>query len=230
MAFSVTSSASPVSPSADPQGAALLAALRSGDLRPLDALCRQQRGPFLIWSARRYPLLSEEDRRDAFQDALLVLYENVMSGRLQTLTASPASYLFAIGGNQCYALGRKFEKTINLSPFAFINDRGEAEPEAAPAAPDALQALLAELVEDPYQLDSSPDDAGLARQQALTKAWNQLAASCRELLTGFYYEGQSLSQLTTALAYEDVNSTKSRKSQCLTRLKGLLRPWLTSRL
>lgn len=228
MALPVSASAPPVLP-ADEAGAALLAALRAGDSRPLDTLCRQQRGPFLIWSAQRYPLLSDDDRRDAFQDALIIFYENALSGRLQTLTASPASYLFGIGARQCHTSGKKFGKTINLSPFAFINDRGEPEAAGETDDFDAFQPLLAELVEDPYQLDFSPDDAELARQQAFTAAWNQLAASCREILTGFYYENQTIPQLTISLAYEDANSTKSRKSQCLSRLKELLRPWITTR-
>lgn len=230
MALTVSSSVfradSNAAPAASAEGAALLAALRTGDSRLFDALYRQLRPAFLKRLAIRFPRLSHEDHRDIYQDTFVTFSENVSSGHLTELNVLPATYLFAIALRRSFEVEKKLAKKFNLShPMVIEEEDPSADPES-----DAAFLLSETTHHDPFNLDDALDDDGLARQQAFEGAWNQTRGACRELLDGYYYQGLNLNQLTDTLDYVDVDSTKTRKSQCVRRLRTLIQELLPRHL
>ena len=69
--------------------------LREEGLSAVERLYAQWREEFLAFASRYGG--SQDDVLDAYQDALIILYENARKGKLTELTSSPKTYLFSIG-------------------------------------------------------------------------------------------------------------------------------------
>ena len=196
--------------------AELVARLRAGDSEPLTELYRLHRGAFLDWARRRHPTLCDDDLADVFQDAIVVFYENISSGQLTTLSAAPKTLIFLYGDRQCQRLKKNNARTVNISTPSGIKGMEFLEPNelsAAVGAPD-------ELLDDPFGLAETVA-TDHARATTVARALRQLSPDCHRLLTAFYYEGQSLADLTVAHNYRDTYVAAARKSQCLARLRTL---------
>ena len=196
----------------------LLARLRTGDQRPLNALYEQHRLTFLKWAAHRHPKLAEEDLIDAYQDAMLTFYEHIVSGRLVELTSTPQTYLFRLGDRRCQLFSRKTGKIVKVLATLSIN--GMDNPEL-----DRLLALhpdYADLPADPFDLLDRHTDASRAYEE-IARRMQSLPRECRRLLTAVYYESQPTAALITEFEYRDTGVLYARKSHCLARLRTLCR-------
>ncbi|MBC7448779.1 MAG: sigma-70 family RNA polymerase sigma factor [Hymenobacteraceae bacterium] len=194
----------------EPSFADVLARLRAGDARALDALYRDHRATFTDWAHRRYPDLADDVIADAFQEAVIVFYEHVMSGRLHTLTAAPSSYIFRLGARICVFTKKSLTGPIKVYPVFSIN---------------SMENFLLtdyQLPDGPTFLDAQDHTAAtLERDARVDRALHQLSPDCKRILTGYYFDAQPLAALSAEFGHRDVDVTTVRKSQCLTRLRSL---------
>ncbi|MEM9928992.1 MAG: sigma-70 family RNA polymerase sigma factor [Bacteroidota bacterium] len=109
--------------------------LQSGGLAAVEDLYLSWREDFIAF-AKKYPA-PEDDVLDAYQDALIVLYENVVSGKLQTLTSSLKTYLFSVGK---YTLINKLKANNKL--VAYKPDINEATPPTEDPLNERQQAMF----------------------------------------------------------------------------------------
>jgi len=70
--------------------------IKQGDRLFLKELYRQNRGAFLKWAQWRYSC-SEEDIADIYQQAFVILYTNVKSGKFNGEHSAIRTYLIGIG-------------------------------------------------------------------------------------------------------------------------------------
>jgi RNA polymerase sigma factor (sigma-70 family) len=154
---------------------------------------------FKAW-AGRYVQCSQADLTDAYQEALVAFYRNIVSGRLTNLTSSLKTYIFAIGYRQ---LKKAMRAQHNIS---FMAEPSETE---LPQDPHFLQLLIEE---EDYQ----------AQKSALGQALEQLSPSCQKVLELYFYEGYSIPQIKEQLNYQSENSVSVQKSRCLKSLKEIL--------
>ncbi len=154
---------------------------------------------FKAW-ARRYFKCSEADLTDAYQEALVAFYRNVVSGRLTILTASLKTYLFAIGYRQ---LRRAVQRNKKIELLA------EPTESDLPHDPHFLQLLIED---EEYQ----------SQRQHLAHAVAQLSPSCQNVLELFFYQGYSIPQIKEILNYQSENSVSVQKSRCLKCLRDIL--------
>ena len=194
----------------------LLARLRAGDRRVIDKVYRTYADAFIVWARRGHPKLTEEHLEDAYYEAVICLLENIASGRLTQLTSSLQTYLFAIGERFCQKVEKSYTKTINVS--ALFDTKGKYGSNMAYETPSNLP----ELIEDPFGLAVLSDEEQEIRDRLMT-GLKRLTADCRELLIGFYYQNLSVSELSEEFNHRDNAVTRTRKSQCLSRLRELLR-------
>jgi DNA-directed RNA polymerase specialized sigma24 family protein len=194
----------------------LFARLRAGETNLIEELYRTLRKPFFVWAGRRYPNLSSDDLADAFQDAIVSLYENISSGKLTTLNASIQTIVFSFGERKCMRTARNSWRAVNVSHPSGI--KGMETPESG--AEPMLNSLAEELSEDPFGLAEDAEEQS-QRQALMKRALKQLSIDCQRLLADFYYEGQTLALLAEANGHRDVKVTASRKSFCLSRLRTL---------
>lgn len=171
--------------------AEVLAEIKDGNERVIARLYQTYRAPFLFW-ARKFFALDEATILDVFQDAVIVLYQNVVEDKLTELNSSLKTYLFGIGKNLLHKRLRKAQREI--VPETEI-------PEQA-IAPRFLQ-----LVQKEHQ------------QHELRTALATLGDRCRQLLTYFYYYEYSIDAITHRMEYKNDNTVKAHKHRCLQQLR-----------
>jgi RNA polymerase sigma factor (sigma-70 family) len=154
---------------------------------------------FKVW-ARRFVQCAEADLTDAYQEALVAVYRNIVSGRLTTLNSSLKTYIFAIGYRQ---LKRAMQQNQKIT---FVAEPPESE---LPQDPHFLQVLIED---EEYQ----------AQKKHLGQALSQLSPACQKVLELYFYEGYSIPQIKEQLNYQSENSVSVQKSRCLKALKDIL--------
>lgn len=170
----------------------LIKQIKSGDKAALATVYKQYKNEFLLYGARFS--LDKEALLDVYQDAVIFLYENIVSGKLEKLSSSLKTYLFSIGKYQIY-------------------NRRKAPPPAEDLTEFELQ--LQEEQEDKRLWREEHIDK-------LQKGYNGLGEKCREVLKMFYYESLSIEEIKDRLGYNSKDVVKSQKSRCLKQLKEIV--------
>ena len=174
----------------------ILASLSSGEDTALHVVYRQYRTPclrFLLGRVipRDYPNRNEL-AAELFTESLIILVQNVRSGRLTALSARLDTYLNAVARN----LFRKLQR------------RGREEYRAPGDLPPPL-------VEAADHFD--PD----ATRKELYASMNQLGTRCRQLLVHFYFLDLDWTAIAEVLGYKNADSAKTNKAKCMKRLRAL---------
>lgn len=165
--------------------------LKKGNLKVLDKIYLEYKTEFIYFSKKFNQ--DEETSLDVFQDCMIVLYENVHYGKLNSLKSSLKTYLFSIGKYKLYRINRENQK---------MNEEWAAE----------YQKDAADLLED----EISEERMGLIK-----KAFDQLGKKCRQLLELFYFRGFDLEEIRNEMGLVNTNTAKSQKSRCLSHLRKL---------
>ena len=93
-----------------------LQSLKQGSDQALQQVYEDNRDKFINF-ARRYNL-DTDDIIDIYQDAYIVFYNNVMSGKIESFTSSISTYLFSIGKYLIFDKMKKNNKKVS-SNFDF---------------------------------------------------------------------------------------------------------------
>lgn len=158
----------------------------------LAQLYSQYRKDFIQWLQATYSC-DEQEAKDTYQVTILQFYENVVSGKLITLTSTLKTYLYAIGKNKYRERLRHLNRHL-----AVQHEEGALEHE--PEGPAMKEEKL-------LHIEGCLD---------------QLGEPCRSLLIQFYYHGNSVAQLCHKFGYKSEGSAKSQKYKCLQRLRKLV--------
>ncbi len=169
--------------------------LKQGSDDVLQQVYEANRGKFLNF-AKRYNL-PEDDIVDAYQEAYIVFYDNVMNGKIQSFTSSISTYIIGIGKYIIYDMLKKKKKTIQPN-FDISNLDSGTE------SFDHLEIETRTLSRE---------------QQLLYKHFNTLGQKCKELLELFYYRGFTIKDILEHTEYGSENVVKSAKSRCMKTLK-----------
>lgn len=178
------------------QDVQLLKAIASGDRTALHKVYQRHRESFLAWACKRYSC-SEEDAADLYQDAVIVLYENALAGKIDG-NSKLRTYLFGVGRN---LILKNFERYKR-----FADKEAEEEQD--------LRAY-ADAVDEPIILNE--------RQQMLQAALRELGEACRRLLIRFYYDRYSTEAIMAEFGYKTKDVVKSQKARCMRGLRNMLR-------
>lgn len=141
---------------------------------------------------------SEDDAKDIFQEALLVLYERVQEGAF-VLNAQLKTYLYSVS------------RRLWLKQLARRGRYGILGPDDLNEA-DTLEAVDADM--DEHERRDAQFDHMAA---SLTK----LGEPCRTLLEDFYIRHLSMQDITEKFGYTNTDNAKTQKYKCLMRLKRL---------
>jgi RNA polymerase sigma-70 factor (ECF subfamily) len=169
--------------------------LRSGSEKVLKQVYEQNRDKFLNF-ARRYNL-SEEENIDVYQDAYIVFYDNIMSGKVEKFTSSISTYLFGIGKYLIFEQMRKNKKVVSSEyDLSIVGEE------------DELVSTI------------DIDEKGLTpEQELLQKHFATLGKKCQDLLKLFYYRGFTINEIMEAENYNTENVVKAAKSRCMKSLR-----------
>lgn len=171
----------------------LLDKLKQNDLTALDKAYITYKKEFFLF-ARTFSV-SDEDIADVYQDTIISLYENVKNGKLDTLTSSLKTYLFAIGRFKLYKQIGKNKKECFEEHFIYSSEEVQL-----------------------FDIDVSEE-----RQNVLNKAFGRLGDKCQTILDLYYYKGMTLDEAQHFLDYSTKDVLKNQKSRCLKQLKELVK-------
>ena len=172
----------------------LIAQIKEGNEASLVEVYQRYRPPFIQWAQNSYKV-DESTAADVFQDAVICLYRNIVKGKLENLTSSLKTYLFAIGKN---VLRKKLQ-----TPVALDHDDLRV-----------VENLQAEPVDHFAEND---------RQRLVARLMDTIGEPCRSILQYYYFRGFSMEAIAQAMNYKNENVVKTQKLRCLTSLKKMMR-------
>ncbi len=173
--------------------ARLLDGIRRGDESSLVTLYEVHRRPITAHVMRNNG--TQDDADDVFQEALIILWERVRSGKYEH-TAALGTFLYATARNlwlRRLALARR-ERPLDANSDCTSSDD-----------PSPLEDLVA-------------NETTTAVRDALDK----LGEPCRSLLVLFYWEEASMDEIARQLGMANAATAKSKKYQCKEQLKRLI--------
>jgi len=173
--------------------ARILDMLRHGDEEALVMLYRSNRKPVTSFVLRNSG--TPDDAEDMLQEALVVLWERVRSGRFE-YAAKLDTFVFATVRNiWMRRLNRKRRE---------VADQGSSD-----AARDDAASALEEMI--------SGEESRIVRE-----ALDRLGEPCRTLLLLFYWEELPMQEIAAQLGFANAETAKSKKYQCKKALQALL--------
>ncbi len=149
---------------------------------------------FLRW-AKETSRLQEDDLRDIFQNAVIIMMLNLESGRLSQLVGTLCTYVFGISKNLIQAFRRKNGRTD----------------------------LPGDLPEDKTGEQESSAEERLIREQEKAQLWGSVEAlgePCRAIIHLTYVEGMTGQEIADVLGYASADVVRQLRKRCLDRLRG----------
>jgi len=177
-------------PSAD----LLLVALREGDMSVLDNIYDRYRDDFLRWGTSRFRNARRDDLLDAWQDAVIMFYEQVRDGKLTQLTCEIKTFLFLIASRRLMKTLKKSER-IDLVEEFHVNVR---------------------IIES---INGFEEDEDETKRQILQEAVQALPEQSKQTLTLRYVDGKSVSEIKKLMNYASENVVSATLSRTLKKLK-----------
>lgn len=173
--------------------ARILDMIRRGDEKGLALLFEDARRQVIGYVLAHHG--SQEDAEDLLQDALIILWERVRSGRYE-YKARLATFLLGIVKNRWLRVlaDRRRE------PLAPV----DADP------PDETEAVDETI-------------AGEERIAVVRRAMERMDGMCRRVLLMFYWEERSMEEIAEILGFSNAATAKSKKYQCKKALERLIR-------
>lgn len=172
----------------------LIVGIRNGDSRAISKLYKSFFPPIqhmiMINSG------SEDEAKDIFQDAVMVLYDKLIQGNFE-LNSKLSTFL--------YAVSRRLwlKQLTGKGSSAKTTDISDLE--------DILR------VEDDIEKHEIMESNFAQMSEALDK----LGEPCKTLLKDFYIADMSMQQIKEKFGYTSTDNAKTQKYKCLQRLKRL---------
>lgn len=134
-----------------------------------------------------------DDAKDIFQEAIIVLYEKVMTGHFE-LNCQIRTFV--------YSVSRRLWLKRLMHQNRFSISDGHEEIISVDAETDEHEKRNDEFI-------------------MMEKAMGSLGEPCRSLLEAFYMQKKSMIDIATGFGYTNAENAKNQKYKCLMRLKKL---------
>ncbi|NQY01207.1 MAG: sigma-70 family RNA polymerase sigma factor [Flavobacteriaceae bacterium] len=142
--------------------------------------------------------------KDLFQDAMIVVYKNVRSGKYAG-KSTLKTYLMGIVKNLCKKqIQDEVQASQRLQDWA--NNRTEIHSE----------------------IEKVSEEEQDRRMAVVMACLDRLDEKCWTLLSGYYFEGLRMAQLSAQLGYVSAQVTKSKKYKCMKKLMEMVKEKLKS--
>jgi len=169
--------------------------LRNGNYSALDEFYLLNRQEFMKWAEKLFGMDAAK-AMDIYQDAIIILYENIKRGKLSQLNSSLKTYLYGIG------------KNLILSKMAREKAEKKRWQEIYPSEETEEITLYSDVREE--SLD------------AIKLCLEDLSNRNQAILKLYYYHHLPLKMIAEQLGYENVDVVKNQKVRCIKYLKKLV--------
>jgi RNA polymerase sigma factor (sigma-70 family) len=144
---------------------------------------------FVKYALRNFAIDSETIN-DIYQESFSSLYENIQAGKFSESSASLQTYLIAIGKN----------KLLN-----YLRDNHLE-------TSDLSEGMI--LTHHDYELDDWK-----RKQEIVYQAVCEMQEPCNRILSLFYYDRKSMTEIADTFHYKNEQVAKNRKHLCMGKLK-----------
>lgn len=149
--------------------------------------------------------LSEEDCKDVFQESFIVLHNNIILGKLNSLTSSLSTYFTGICVNKAREALRRNNKQIR------VGDDGSLDFLNEDIKTDKIESLL--------QLEHEEASIASQKEALVRQIVSNLPSPCNELLWGYFRDNLNMKTLAQMFNYSSENSVKVTKHRCQEKFK-----------
>lgn len=149
---------------------------------------------------------------DLFHDSYMVMYENILCGRLTeaNLTSSLYQYLLGIAIRKMQAGDRKNHELDKIGLY----HRRDAEGDVLDIR---VQRQLVDIA-DTEEAESKHEEL----KDFVERAVSELKPPCDELLRHFYWNRLSGIEIAETMNYSNADSVKTQKNKCMKKLKPVV--------
>lgn len=177
------------------------------DEQRLNQFLERERKKNQLLIHRYFPKLTDEDLAGVYQDACIALFTNIQSGKLTTFTSLPSTYFTQICLFQASKRSRDSKRMVVFNPEAKSHNLSFDENQ------DYDTDRLDELIDE--------DAPGLKREAEIIRALVRiLPPPCEQILWAHYgQEKKSMAEIARMVGYNNADTAKAKKSQCLSKLK-----------
>ncbi|MGH1337027.1 MAG: RNA polymerase sigma factor [Aureispira sp.] len=178
----------------------ILEAIRNNDRRALQDFYNRNRELFSAWCIKKYHL-TKDDSAEVYQQAYLILYKNVMSGKLEKLSSKPITYLCSVGRNIMLQRLRVKVRHVNV-PIEEIEDDKESD-------------FVADTEEEKERQEQN--------KKLVQHLLSKIGDPCASILKMLFVKGMHPEAVAHAMNYSDERVVRKRKSLCLKRLREMVK-------
>jgi RNA polymerase sigma factor (sigma-70 family) len=136
----------------------------------------------------------EDEAKDIFQEALIVLFEKAKKGNFE-LQSKISTYLYSVARRLWL---KKLQSNSSKSAIA-----------------DHIEETVA--VEDDVEFHENQNQQLELMHEALAK----IGEPCKSLLEAYYFNKQQMNDIANQFGYTNADNAKNQKYKCLVRLKKL---------
>lgn len=167
--------------------------IKKGDPQGLTTAYEVFRKEFIHWMMR-FKKCGEEDAREHYQAAILIVYDNVHAGKLNDLQSSLKTYIFGIGKNLVMKQYRESNRENSFRAEYYVQNYLHEDAES-------------------YQTD--------VNLEIISRSFNKLGEPCHELLEQYYFHRKNMIQIASEMGYKNPETAKNQKYKCMERLRKM---------
>ena len=149
---------------------------------------------------RKHYTLSESDFNDVFNDSLLILWQDIQSGKFVEKEAKTSTYFNKICINKAREIIRANSKVSD------IDDELSLSILSGEVMADRIDTLLA--------LEDEEDNFEKKRKILTEQIVKELPEPCNKILWGVYWDNLSMKAIAELFNYKNENSAKVKKHRC----------------
>ena len=166
---------------------------KGNDNDALKEIYNKYRNEFLLWGIRHHSCTMEE-AKDAFQQSIVVFYENIIHGKVTEITTKVKTYLFSIGKNKIREQARQKSKhLLHIEDQVYANS-------------------------DIYNNDI--DEGYEEKLKKIEICMIKLGDPCKSILEQYYYNKKSMQEISEIMDYKSRDTVKNLKYKCFTTVKA----------
>ena len=175
-------------------------------------ICRNLKSPFIasIKKAASTSSLSADDWEDLFQEACLILMENVKKGKFEEREGSAIfSYFVEIGKKTLLNIQRK-----NTKHHPVVERKGSTH--ILVFNPKESSGTVSEISKE-----ISAEEKQIAQNEFLDKVFDSVPDECKRIFKMFYWEHKPMDEIASIFGLRNANSAKTKKTRCMTVFKNV---------
>jgi len=144
-----------------------------------------------FWLMQKFGI-GKEDAIDIFQNTIIIFYEKVVCEKGNIPLDKLRPFLYGIARNKGLEYLRSLEK--------YATERFEN-----------IQCPISDQIEEKVKIEYQFD--------IINKGLDKLSAASKKILSLFYFQGKSISEITIIMGYKNSETTKNMKYKSLQKLK-----------